>query len=82
MATQGKAVDAVDAVDLADLGFELDLISLERLEDQYPALASKIANKVEAGFTPAEIRRYVLAHSGSRGWAAWIEQAARAVADD
>lgn len=68
--------------DLSAIGTELDLIAFERLEDQYPVLAAQIAAKIREGATPAEIRRYVLAHSGSRGWAAWIAQAARAVADD
>ena len=66
-------------VDLSGIGNELDGISLERLEEAYPDLASELERAVNGGATAEGIRRYALSRGMPKTWAAWLEQAARAV---
>lgn len=65
--------------DLSGIGTELDAISLERLEDTYPGLAWEVEQAVSGGATALEIRRYALIRGMPKDWAAWLEQAARAI---
>ena len=66
-------------VDLSGIGTELDAISLERLEEAYPGLADQVDLAVKGGATADTIRRYALARGMPKTWAAWLEQAARAI---
>lgn len=69
-------------VDLSGIGLQLDAISLERLEEAYPGLADELEQAVSGGATADSIRRYALARGMPKTWAAWLEQAARAVASE
>lgn len=72
----------IKAFNLSSIGIELDLISLERLEERYPNLAAAISAAIADGASPADIRRYALTHGAPKPWAEWLEQAARAVAEE
>lgn len=65
--------------DLSAIGAELDLISLSRLEETYPALVGAIERAIVDGATSDQIRRYALGLGMPKTWAAWLEQAARAM---
>lgn len=67
------------SVDLSGIGTELDAISLERLEEAYPDLATELETAVRGGATADTIRRYALARGMPKPWASWLEQAARAI---
>ena len=67
------------AVDLSGIGVALDEISLERLEESYPGLAGELEQAVNGGATAEGIRRYALGRGMPKTWAAWLEQAARAI---
>ena len=55
----------------------LDEVSYEWLLTQHPQLAAAVASEVEAGATPVEIRRRVMAHCQRWELALRCEQAAR-----
>lgn len=62
------------------LGFELDGVSWQSLEAEHPALAGAVAEVVNEGYSPGQIRQYVMQRGLPVEWARWLEQAARYVA--
>lgn len=65
---------------LGVLGFHLDGVSWASLEEEHPALAGALADVVGEGYTPGQIRQYVMQRGLPVEWARWLEQAARYVA--
>ena len=67
---QGPGLDAL-------LGLHLDGVSWQSLEEQHPALAGALQEVVKAGYSPQQIRQYVMQREMPMTWARWMEQAAR-----
>ncbi len=59
------------------LGFQLDGVSWQALEEEHPALAGAVQEVVKGGYSPQQIRQYVIQRDMPLSWARWLEQAAR-----
>ena len=55
----------------------LDWISWEWIETNHPALAGELEKAVSDGAQPADVRRFVMSHTGRYELALRVEQAAR-----
>lgn len=64
------------------LGRPLDAVSWQALEDRYPVLAQAVRDAAENGYTPQQIRQYILQRGMPMSWARWLEQAARFLEGD
>ncbi len=62
---------------LEGLAAALDRVSWQWLQDSHPLLAEALELTVGEGTTPAEVRRFVMAHTGRYELALRCEQAAR-----
>ena len=69
MAAKSKSIN--------ELEWQLDRDSYEWMLIQHPKLADAIADEVEAGATPQQIKRRVMIHTGRYELAARCEQCAR-----
>ena len=75
---EGEALASLAGLDL--LGFQLDGVSWQALEEQHPALAGAVQDVVKNGYLPQQIRQYVVQRDMPLTWARWLEQAARFLA--
>jgi hypothetical protein len=66
-----------DAHPLEGLAAALDRVSWQWLQDNHPLLAEALELAVAGGAMPAEVRRFVMMHTGRYELALRCEQAAR-----
>ncbi len=59
------------------LGFRLDEVSWQSLEERYPLLAEAVRDVVNNGYTPQQVRQYLMQREMPLTWARWLEAAAR-----
>ena len=68
---------AGDTANLDLLGFQLDGVSWQKLEEEHPALAGALQEVVGNGHGAQQVRQYVMQRGLPLEWARWLEQAAR-----